>query len=116
MKRARRRWEGKVRGTTDVNGRPAAPAAGVPGFFCNPRAEPEEEEEGSDVAREAVPEEGEEGSDVVEYIDMGQQTKTRPTYARERSAKSARPLSSRLRSSPAPKKTRPVSRRHHTRF
>ena len=35
-----------MRGTTGINGRPAAPAAGVPGFFYNPRAEPEEEEEG----------------------------------------------------------------------
>ena len=43
---ASRDEERMMRGTTSVNGRPAAPAAGVLGFFCNPRAEPEEEEEG----------------------------------------------------------------------
>ena len=43
---ANRGEERMKRGTTDVNGRPTALEAGVPGFFCNPRAGPEEEDKG----------------------------------------------------------------------
>ena len=42
---ANRGEEKRMRGTTGVDGRPAAPVASVLGLFCNPRAESKEEEE-----------------------------------------------------------------------
>ncbi|GJE95212.1 hypothetical protein PsYK624_113930 [Phanerochaete sordida] len=58
------------------------PAARAP---LRQAAVPEEEEEGSDIARPAAPEEEEEGSDVVEYVGLDREAKIRSAHASEKS-------------------------------